>query len=994
VLTLALLVILGIFVISYRARIQRLEIQLRDERRLTGSLANRMEAIELQLRGIGATAATLSATEAEPLPGDVIAADDIQDRPSAPAAAPASAVPHEIMRPPWGLFGRRPATERARPAIVMQHPAEPTEPSALRQSWARIERQLIENWSGILGAAVLVAGITFLGGYTGVRLSPVYRVLMIAAAAAVLFAAAEVVRRRYGWLSLAQWLRSAGAAVFLFAAFASSAVPPLTWVTGLTPALALVLLGISVNLAVAYNARHPAFASLHAVLSLVPLALAPQSELLLAIATTVTLAAVGIAFRKRWDLHHAIVLAAFAVFHIAWYRRVAGPAPSLDLRLLGATSALLVGGLIALSHYRRSYPSVAPLPLGAHLAGWLFAVAGLAVYAGTPAIRGLTLIALAAVVFVLARLARRAGIRWLFLTDTLVAQTVAVVGVVALAPVVFNTLLIPVVLLGLTGAYLKVGLDENEPLLERIGLRATQVAAPLVALYGLTLLADVPKAGNQNGAVLLAGALLAGAAHVYFLRRRAGRGDYIPISGEAGTRTELAVSPLATSSGLIAAVALAHFADGGWMESVALVATALYLLAARRSWGRAFAVAVFFVLVPAFLMSWARTYAAHPVPPFEQLRAWIPLLLAGAVALAHRDTDVVGRLLRRSATYLVGLSVGLAAYTLLQPVSSLAPAVAWLTLSLLALELANRIPSERIAPVLHVGFLYLSFFAAAYLLVVLQTDLLLGSIPVRVLIGAYALAVMTFWWRFRPRSALAEHGGWRQSQPYLLEAGLLLLTVAIVADFPEEWRPAAWVVLAIVAGARTLGGRLDPRFQFYSVLFFWASAADLVATTSDLVTAALPWYRTPFITGALTIAGQIAYLAMTARHIALARLGFPRRLGFLARWSERVAARQAVWLYYPFFAAVALFVYWRFDAAWWTPLWAAEAFVIFVLSLVLRESLLRHLAVAALAVSVVRLLVYDMAQADLGVRGLIFIGVGLLMLGMNTLYNRYKERLA
>jgi hypothetical protein len=39
-----------------------------------------------------------------------------------------------------------------------------------------------------------------------------------------------------------------------------------------------------------------------------------------------------------------------------------------------------------------------------------------------------------------------------------------------------------------------------------------------------------------------------------------------------------------------------------------------------------------------------------------------------------------------------------------------------------------------------------------------------------------------------------------------------------------------------------------------------------------------------------------------------------------------------------------------------------------------------------------RLLVVDMAEADLGLRGLVFVGVGLLMLAMNALYKRFEDR--
>jgi uncharacterized membrane protein len=75
-----------------------------------------------------------------------------------------------------------------------------------------------------------------------------------------------------------------------------------------------------------------------------------------------------------------------------------------------------------------------------------------------------------------------------------------------------------------------------------------------------------------------------------------------------------------------------------------------------------------------------------------------------------------------------------------------------------------------------------------------------------------------------------------------------------------------------------------------------------------------------------------------------------------------------------------------------TLLWAAEAFVVFGLSAWLRENQFRFVALAGLAACLVRLVLVDMAQANLAIRGLVFIGVGLLMLGMNAIYNRYRAR--
>ena len=51
-----------------------------------------------------------------------------------------------------------------------------------------------------MGAAVLVAGITFIGGYTGLRMSPFYRSLMIVGAAATLGAGSYVLAHKERWV--------------------------------------------------------------------------------------------------------------------------------------------------------------------------------------------------------------------------------------------------------------------------------------------------------------------------------------------------------------------------------------------------------------------------------------------------------------------------------------------------------------------------------------------------------------------------------------------------------------------------------------------------------------------------------------------------------------------------------------------------------------------------------------------------------------------------
>ena len=966
------------------------------DRRL-GQLEKRIKSVEGWARQIGSepTATAQPAPDArEEAP--LLAGDEI-DQPEEVGAAsvteservipPDADAPTRAVRKPTSVGAG--AGARSRAAAPPMRP-----PSRAQERWNRIEKQVIENWTGILGAAALVAGITFIGGYTGLRMSPFYRSLMIVAAAAALGAGSYVLARKERWEALSQWLRSAGAAVFLFACFGSSAIPGLQWVTSLAPALGILSLGVAANLYAAHATGKQAFASLHVVLSLIPLTLVPQSEVSIALATVVVAVGIAMAYRTRWDLHTLVTLAAFALFHVTWYGAALATTATLTTRVIGVISAITVAVFVALMHYRKTYASerIETLPFLVHLGNWAMLGTALAVYVGNTPMRGVTLLGAAVVVFFLARHGRSLGIRWIYLTDTLIAQALALVGVISFYPFVYHWLLVPAVVFLQTALFLKVGIDEDEELLEKTGIYLVHLSAAVLAVSGVVALDPDQAIRNQNAALLLVTALLGAVVHLYLTRVRGESFDSVRLYGSLEPYAER-ISLLGAGVGIIATAALVNLIGGRWVTPAGFGATATWVLMARRWSSSGLSIAAWLTIVPAHLIAWALLYSQHPSPALDQLLYHLgPLVLASAAAVTFASRDGVGHFLRHTAIYLLGITVAIATYTLLQPVSSLVPGIVWLSLSLLTLELANRLSSRHIAPLLHIGYAYLACFAGAYTLVVLQTQAYWGPIPVRTVIEGYALAIVGFWWLFRPTDDLASHGSWRAVHPLFLELALAFVAVVTVVEVAPPWRPLFWIGIALLAATRRVIDGLDSRFGFYALLFYWISILDLVIVTSGFSTPSPRWYQHPGFTGGLAIALQVLFLATTSRRLRLGEVAFPRHLANLAGWSKAIARRQHLWLYYPFFVGIALFLYWRFEAALLTLLWSAEAFVVSTLSLVLRESHFRYMALAGLAACVIRLLVVDMAQANLGLRGVVFIGVGMLMLGMNAMYNKYRDR--
>jgi len=912
------------------------------------------------------------------------------DETSARRAAAVTSAP--INAPPAPPAAHSAATPAAPTPTPTPSPRAPAAPSALEERWRRLERLFMENWTGILGVAVVVAGVTFIGIYTALRLAPFYRFLMMVGVAALLGGTAFWLRRFEHWQALSEWLRSAAAAIFLFACAASGGLPGLglQWIDAPGPALALLAVGISVNLYLSWASAVQTFAWLHVVLSMLPLAIVPQSDVSLGIASIVALFGVALSFRARWDQHLLIVIGAYVLYHVAWYLRLRHDLDVPSLRLFAAANAIAVFATAALVHYRKDYASQKPetWPLLVHISNW--GMLGLSLFLYRPAaspMRVVVLVAAGVAAYALARRARQLGVRWLHVCDTLTGQALVVAGLANLYLVVINVQFIMLAIFLECLLFLRLVIDEGEDSLGRVGWFLTNCAAALFALGGLLAAAKDVALGNANALVLLVGAAAATAAHVHLARTHAGRLRVL----QTGTFPAATMGWLVGAIAIIALVNLAVRSPADevvTMETVALIAGAVLLLVSRAMMPAGLLAGSGAMVIAAHLISWWLLLQRMPWEPVPLAGHVVPLgvLAAAAIWLAGSSG------LRQLSIYLAGIDLALAAYLFFNPVSPVMPCVAWLLLSMLALELANRIERPSAVSALLLGYGYVVAFVLAYALVVIQTQAYVGPLPARMLIELFALAVIAYWWFSQPREAVAQHSAWLQAHPFFLELGLIALAVTNVVEVQAQWRPLTWSLVALCLLVPPAVRRIDERLQLYSVIFFWASVANVALIMSTFESPSAHWYDRPDLMSLAAIALQVAYVAASHSRLSPAAAQFPGGLGALDALAKRIAARRNLWVYYPFFAGLAMFLFWRFDRSLLTLLWVVEAFAMFVLSAVLRENQFRHVALAGLAICVGRLLLVDLAEADLGLRGLIFLGVGLLMLGMNAIYNRYRAR--
>ncbi len=378
---------------------------------------------------------------------------------------------------------------------------------------------MLENWTGILGAVVLVTGVGFLGIYAALRVAPPLRFLLICAFAAGLLGVRFGLRNKDFAKQLNGWLLSSAAAIFLFACVGAVSIPGLRWATPPFDYL-LLLAGVLANLYLAWRTSRQDVATLHGVLSLVALAVLPPTPLTLGAAAGVTAFSIAITYRQQWKYQLLLSIASFFAFHLYWHQQLAVIAGSSRLGALALVT--LVGAAAAVVQYRRVYAErrFEPLLFASHLLNWTCLGINLYFYSTGSVWKTLPLALGAGLTFWAGRQAKRLGIGWLFQTDTIIslilglATALSLQGWHATPPVILLFMLLETLLVTLVMA------RQREALVYRVAL-----AGALLAGSGLLLLvggraAEALPAVLYRDALVLALAGWAGLAFMQFIYKQ------------------------------------------------------------------------------------------------------------------------------------------------------------------------------------------------------------------------------------------------------------------------------------------------------------------------------------------------------------------------------------------------------------------------------------------------------------------------------------------
>lgn len=897
------------------------------------------------------------------------------------------------------------------PESLPKLPAETVSPDKKKQ-WKtavillkRFEHIFIESWIAVIAVVILVAGISFFGIWASTRISPVFRFWIIVSSAILLGGLSVFAGRYKKFQPLAVWLRSAGAAVYLFAALGAGGIPGIQWIDSPLMGLLMLITGILVNIILAFVGKNQVFSSLHIILGVVAVSIAPQSVATLIVATIVTFSGITISFRKKWDIQHLISILFYFGFIIFWGFKVD---PSSNFYNVSAVSAVIVTALITLFiHYLRIYADSGfeVTPLIVHLVNWLFLSIGLIKYFPETDYIYIPLFISGVLLFFLAGRAKKLKINWLFATDTLISQLMILLALISLINFDISNFLIIFLILAESLGFLIIIRREKEYLVHTVGFSISSLAAVALLFTGLERFGfdGSTQLWVYCGLFTLSAALMA--VWLLYIDRR---------------NTEIVFTGGRIKRKILANIHKANVNIQGTLVPIFILAVYLLILSSDivsdyigpdtfaaplfiallavkfrlKNWGMRIGIAVYLVLESGISI----IFAAFEVDSslFTLIVYYLPILLMSLSLLVYSLKKQGGIHERIPGIYLLTVHLLFLSCFIFKDLSGLLTGLCWLLFAIIYLTLSNTLKPGKLAGhmtrrlkkgLINGGYLFLFSFVVRFLLFDIHEEtIILGTIRAEYLLEITAFTVMGVWF-FLNRSV-------RLLDLFFLEIALAFLIALLFIEVPVTILPAVFMVLSIVLLfiGRFFTKSLS-RLRIVSVFPAWISAFLIAFVTSPYLTPSLSYTDTAWIMSAAAIILQFIYLALFHRTQIPGKGNLPDKLLKLEQPIRKLISGKNIFLYYPVFVSVLFFIIWSFNGAVLTALISFEALLILVLSILVKEDSFRYTALGGIIAVIIRLVFFDLREADFFIKAVAFIIVSVIMLLMNVLYNKFKDRI-
>lgn len=863
-----------------------------------------------------------------------------------------------------------------------------------------------ENWMGVFGSIAFVIGAVFFGLTTKImQLAEVRIGLMILASFSLLFISQKL-KNRANWGALCAWLKSIAGTVILFATIGAGGIEGLQFIQSPSYALIFLCFGISINIVLAMTTRSGGIASLHVILSIIAFCIVPQAFILLPIGALVACIGLVAAYRSKWDLHLLFIIFAFTFQNTLWTISLARQLHPW-MHHLSIGFSVIVSITAASIHYSQKYKSkkIEVLPLIAHISNWGLLIWNIFIHAQFVNWSFFELGGFSIAGFILARVAKKKEIYWLYYTDTLFAQLLAISAIASMSSFSIKPLDICSIILFETLAFNFVYQFLKEDFLLRIGYFLQSIAYLVMINYVLHSLSNT-HIDNQYP-IYLRMAIITIISWGFYIIESFKKFEVdafrFVLSGK-----KIYENPLSIKSffGAIFFMGIYFFGFNSLViQGIVLSAVGLIALWRKykedQSWNIVFISSLIFI----HIIIWCHLIILFQKPSICTIISRIDFLGlvfldAGLIFMNLLQFKLENKNIHHLAIYAIGIQLGLLTYVFTKEISILIPGIIFLGYSVFALELSRLISgySEDVKKkikegMIHTGLAFLIAFLCRFVTVHLQIDPIWKGISLRWTTEVLGLLIIIYWIVCYPKKAELSKfthycGKW------LVEGCLGFITLSVFTEFSEFLRPFIWTVMAIGLFTGSINYRWAKRLYIYSWVYLMASIVHIAFVTGYLSMPNIFAIEKHNILIFLTIALQIFYVCLVhkKKDFLMKKLDTFSN-NDTAKIISTIFHKPILTILLPVFLGMGLFFAFNFKKTILTLIWVVLTCIYIVVGLLVKTKRAIQIGMAFLVFCSIRLVLFDLLQNDLATRSLVFLGVGTLMLIISILYKKYKHRL-
>lgn len=884
---------------------------------------------------------------------------------------------------------------------------EETPKKSFRDSefWKNLEAQFAGNVTGIVGTLALVLGVIFLGVYAAIQLDPLGRFGVVCMFSLGLYALYFFLSKKSFWKNISLWVRSASGVIFLMGCIGSVGIESMKWVNDPWMGLALLMIGLTANLVLGFLNGGQMFASIHVLFSLLALSVVPVNETTFSIAALVSFVGIVMSFKDRqWDKHLIATTIGFTALHFYWIYNFKSNNQEFPVQSIQAiVLCLIVGAAGIISHYRKTYSGATgsqQIPFFAHVITW--ATLGLNLYAHSKGSPWSTVFLCLSVFlsFGMSIKAERMSIQWLYICDRLASLLLALLAVISLQKFGLSGYEISSIATIVAAIYLRVVAQTFEKTIFKISNGVLLFSYFVLAVHTFGLFGNSEPVAASSLFMLLCSFLVLGFVFPYIQKKAQenNQGFNFTFNQQSYPSTFIEI-PLALH-GFFALLLATKVKDSEWILALPVAITIYNLVLREKLKGLLFDFATLVGTSMSLATSLALILGNSNSFASDSVLA-VGMLIAGVSAFKLSWSEHFKQKITWCGIGIVWQVLMASSYTFTKDISPALTGIIWLLISLCAGELKDRQKfssgvnaherSDVFIGLFGVATLF-AFLVRFFLVDISNEVLAFGMIRIRLFSEFLGLGTIYYWLSIsKPSRSIAL----KETVDHFLELFLIVATAIILLEVDSYLHPIMW---AVGTFACYFIGKKNSQFDrliLYSYLFYFGSLFHIAFISTTIATPSVLLLDQAWLMGLISVCINTAFMVFAHRDrdsFARSQLNLPKAVKGLSGFKGFIEKLEVKVLLYPLFTSIGFFLFWSFDKTVLSLLWVIECFVLFLISILMREPQFRIVSMAGIGLIFLRIVFYDLTGRDFFIKAVVFISVGLILIAMNTIYNKYKYR--